>query len=210
MENSLSLIIDVVVIVLIIMSAVLAMVRGFVREMFALVSWIAAFFAALFLAPIAKPLLTKIPGVGDLLKSCDVLAFVSFIVVFGIALIIAGLVFYLFSGPTRNSSAGVLNQGLGFMYGAIRGLVLVAVVFIAYVKIVPQPDSRSATPPASVTAPEGAARAPLPKVDPTSHVGKTYTLRFVRPVAEFLWSKTPKDMPEPLRRRAEELTGNCK
>ena len=206
MEGGVGLLVDAAVGVLVIVSAYLAMVRGFIREMFALASWIIAFFAALFFAPFVKPALVGLPVVGELLESCEVQALVAFIIVFGLALIVAGLVFFMFSGPTRNTTASVLDQGLGFMYGALRGLVLVAVIYVAYVKIVPQ-DQRQG-PGAAV---EGALTAgdPLPELDPDGPLGNLYSAKFVRPIAEFLWSRTPSEMPDFLRERAEELTGKC-
>lgn len=193
--ESLGLIVDASVGVLVVVSAYLAMVRGFIRELFALASWVIAFFAALFLAPMLKPALTGLPVVGDLLENCQILAFSSFVVVFGLALIATGLVFYIFSGPTRNTTASVIDQGLGFMYGAIRGLVLVAVVYIAYVTI--EREANGLGPDGGL--PQGRYEA----------VRDAYSIQFVRPVAEFFWDRTPSEMPGWLASRAEELMGEC-
>ena len=38
----------------------------------------------------------------------------------------------LFSGMIRNSALGGLDQGLGFLFGALRGILLVAVAFFVY------------------------------------------------------------------------------
>lgn len=136
MGSEFSWAVDALVIVLIVVSAYLAMVRGFFRELFALGSWIVAFLAAFFLAPTLQPILNQAPGIGGMLEDCDIGLLVAFILVFGAALILAGVIIWLFSSPTDNPAVSVIDQLLGLLYGALRGLVLVAVLLIAYQEIV--------------------------------------------------------------------------
>ncbi len=204
--EQLGLIIDAGVGVLVILSAYLAMVRGFMRELFALISWVIAFFAAIYLAPMLKEPLQSVPGLGELLENCQVLAFVSLVIVFGLALIVMGLVFYAVSGPARaraavglggrggNPPRSFLDQGLGFIYGALRGLVLVAVIYIAYVVVAKEND-----------APEGE----LPQGQHGEIIADTASVSIVRPVAEFIWSQTPETMPDWLAGQADALMGEC-
>ena len=125
--------VDALVIALVVVSAYLAMVRGFFRELFALASWVIAFFAALFLAPQVYPHLSEIPGLGGLLRDCSLGMLISFIIVFGAALIVSGIVIWLFSsGANHYSAVSVIDQLLGLVYGALRGLVLVAALLIGY------------------------------------------------------------------------------
>ncbi|MEL6977095.1 MAG: CvpA family protein [Pseudomonadota bacterium] len=136
MGSEFSWAVDALVVVLIVVSAYLAMVRGFFRELFALGSWIIAFLAAFYLAPTLKPMLEGLPGLGGLLGDCDIGLLVAFILVFGLALILAGLIIWMFSGPSDNPAVSAIDQILGLLYGALRGLVLVSVLLIAYQEIV--------------------------------------------------------------------------
>lgn len=125
--------VDALVIALVVVSAYLAMVRGFFRELFALASWVIAFFAALFLGPQLYPHLAQIPGLDVLGRNCYIGQIVAFLVVFGAALIVAGIVIWLFSsGAQHYSAVSVVDQLLGLIYGAVRGLVLVAALLIGY------------------------------------------------------------------------------
>ena len=91
------------------------------------------------------------------------------------------------------------------MYGALRGLALVAVLYIAYVKVVPQAQGADG---GSVI--EGLAQPDqLPAISPDSPIADAYSVKLVRPVAEYVWARIPKTMPAFLQQRAEELTGNC-
>lgn len=128
-------VVDAVIIGLIVISAYLAMVRGLMRELLALLSWVVAFVAAFSLAPSVKPLLPTDPGFQVFLSNCEMMLLVSFVLVFGLSLIVTGAAFWMLSGPTTNSKIGLADQTLGFIYGALRGLVLVAVVYIGYQQI---------------------------------------------------------------------------
>jgi membrane protein required for colicin V production len=127
--------VDVGVIVLVVISAYLAMVRGAARELLALASWIIAFFAAFHFAPSVKPRIPSLDGMGSFLGGCEAHTLFAFVVVFGLSLIVTGILFWILSGPTTNARIGAVNQGLGLVYGAARGLVLVAVVYIGYRQI---------------------------------------------------------------------------
>lgn len=206
--EQLSLMIDAGVGVLVILSAYLAMVRGFVREIFALISWIIAFFAAIYVAPMIQEPLKRVPGIGGLLENCQVLAFLSLVVVFGVALIVMGLFFYIVGGPTRrrgvgdgntvahagNPSRSILDQGVGFIYGALRGLLLVSIIYIAYVVVAKETG-----------APDGV----LPQGQHNEAIADTLSYTIVRPVAEFIWEATPEEMPGWLAGQAEALMGEC-
>lgn len=197
--EQLGLMIDAGVGVLILLSAYLAMVRGLSREIFALISWTIAFFAAIYLAPMLQEPLKGVPGLESVFRNCQVLAFVSLVIVFGLALIVMGLIFYLLGGPGRPRqpaapSRGFLDQGLGFIYGALRGLLLVTIIYIAYVVV-----ARSSSDPESE----------LPQGQHNEIIGDTLSYSIVRPVAEFIWDQTPEAMPDWLAQQADALMGEC-
>lgn len=125
--------IDAVVAVVIVLSAILAYSRGLVREVMAIVGWIGAAVLAFIFAPAAQPLIRELPVVGKFLgDSCELSMIGAFAVVFAIGLVIAALFTPLFSSVVQRSALGGIDQGLGFLFGVARGVILVAVAFIVY------------------------------------------------------------------------------
>ncbi|OYU18028.1 MAG: colicin V production CvpA [Rhodobacteraceae bacterium PARR1] len=125
--------VDAVVAGVIVLSAILAYSRGLVREGMAIVGWIlAAVVARMFAAPV-QPLVKELPVVGNFLAdSCELSIIAAFAAVFAVALIIASLFTPLLSSAIHRTALGGLDQGLGFLFGVARGVLLVAVAFIVY------------------------------------------------------------------------------
>lgn len=120
----------------IVISAILAYSRGFVREVMAILGWVAAAVAAFLAAPKAAPLIREIPMVGDFIgDSCELSVIAAFAGVFAIALVVVSLFTPLFSSAVRSSALGGIDQGLGFLFGALRGIVLVAVALLVYDRV---------------------------------------------------------------------------
>jgi membrane protein required for colicin V production len=132
---------DGIVALILLVSGMLAWSRGFTREALAIGGWILAGAAAVYLAPMAEPLLQEIPTVGDLLAGqCSLSKLASFSAVFAIGLIVISIFTPLFSGAVQDSPLGVLDRGLGFLFGVARGLALVAVAWLIYSQLVPPAD----------------------------------------------------------------------
>lgn len=130
-------IIDGVVALVIVLSALLAYGRGFMREMMAIVGWIAAAVIAFLFAPRVEPLVREIPVVGDFLAdSCELSVIGAFAIVLAITLVVVSLFTPLFSALVQRSILGGLDQGLGFVFGVARGILLVAIAFFVYSTIV--------------------------------------------------------------------------
>ena len=125
--------IDGVVALVIVLSAILAYSRGFVREAMAIAGWIGAAVLAFLFAESAQPLVKEIPVIGDFLKdSCELSIIVAFGAVLAVGLIIASLFTPLLSSAVHATSLGGLDQGLGFAFGVIRGIILVGVALLVY------------------------------------------------------------------------------
>jgi membrane protein required for colicin V production len=130
-------IIDGVVALVIVMSALLAYGRGFVRELMAIVGWIAAAVLAYLFAPQVEPLVREIPVVGGVLAdSCELSIIAAFTVVLAITLIIVSLFTPLFSSLVQRSVLGGFDQALGFIFGVMRGVLLVAIGFFVYSTVI--------------------------------------------------------------------------
>ena len=126
-------IVDLAVAAIILVSAILAYARGLVREAMAIVGWIAAAAVAFALSGIAEPLVKEIPYLGDVLgESCELSVIAAFALTFVVALVLISFFTPLLSAWVRTSPLGGLDQGLGFLFGILRGLLLVAVAFVVY------------------------------------------------------------------------------
>ena len=130
-------IIDAVVAGIIIVSALLAYSRGLVRAGMAIVGWVASAALACMFAPKVNPLIKEVPVVGEYLAdSCELSVIASFAVVFAVALVVVSLFTPLFSSLVQRSALGGLDQGLGFLFGVLRGILLVAIAFFVYDTVV--------------------------------------------------------------------------
>ncbi|AHD01275.1 CvpA family protein [Leisingera methylohalidivorans] len=126
-------IIDGVVALVIVVSALLAYSRGFVREAMAIAGWIAAGVLAFIFAPQVEPLMAEIPVIGEFIAdSCELSIIAAFAAVFALALIVVSFFTPLFSTLVQRSALGGLDQGTGFFFGVLRGILLVAIAFFLY------------------------------------------------------------------------------
>lgn len=119
--------------VIIVLSAILAYSRGFVREAMAIAGWVGAAFLAYIFAPQVQPLIKEVPVLGKFLSdSCELSIIAAFAAVFAVGLIIAALFTPLFASVVQRSALGGIDQGLGFLFGVARGVLLVGVAFLVY------------------------------------------------------------------------------
>ncbi len=177
--------VDGVVVAVILVSAILAFSRGFVREVLSIAGWVIAAVVAFVFAPQAEPLVKEIPVVGAYLAdSCELSILAAFTAVFAVALIVVSIFTPLFSSLVQKSALGGFDQGLGFLFGVLRGLLLVAVAFVLYDRIVPAgqgialiDDSRSAS--------------------------------IFEESRDMIEKQIPSEAPEWIVQRYEQLTGSC-
>ncbi|MEM6620505.1 MAG: CvpA family protein, partial [Pseudomonadota bacterium] len=88
-----------------------------------------------------KPLVYEIPVVSDIIDgSCNLALIVAFAMVFAVALIIVSIFTPLFSGMVQRSAIGAIDQGLGFLFGVARGVLLVLIALILYDQVFPAGD----------------------------------------------------------------------
>ena len=124
---------DAVVAIVILISAVLAFSRGFIREVMAIAGWVLAAVAAFSFAPQVEPMIREIPFLKDVIGgSCELSILAAFAGVFAVTLIVVSIFTPLLSGLVTNSALGPMDQGLGLLFGAARGALLVVVALIVY------------------------------------------------------------------------------
>ena len=125
--------VDAGVAIIILLSGVLAYSRGFVREAMAILCWVGATVVAFIFADQVEPLVRQIPVLGDFIgDSCELAIIAAFAAVFAVALVVFAIFTPLFSSVIQRSSLGGVDQGLGFFFGVLRGILLVAVAFFVY------------------------------------------------------------------------------
>lgn len=107
-------------------SAMLAMVRGFSREILSVVSWIAAAAAAFFFY---QPVL---PYVQPYVDNEKIAMVVAAGIVFIVALIVVSVITMKLADWIIDSRVGALDRTLGFLYGAARGILVVAVALLFF------------------------------------------------------------------------------
>ena len=118
-------------------SAILAYSRGLAREALAIAGWIGAGVVAYVFAEQAQPLVREglryIPKLGaSLAESCELSMIASFFVVLTAALVMVSFLVPLFSSMIQHSVIGGIDRALGFLFGALRGLLLAMVAFFTY------------------------------------------------------------------------------
>jgi membrane protein required for colicin V production len=130
-------IIDAVVAVVILLSAILAYSRGLVREALAILGWVAAAVLAYMFAGQAEPLIKQIPVLNKFLgQSCELSIIAAFAAVFAVSLIVVSIFTPLFSSVVQRSALGGVDQALGFLFGVLRGIILVGVAFVVYNRVI--------------------------------------------------------------------------
>ena len=102
-------------------SAMLAMVPGLSREVLSIASWAAAAIAAFFFYPVVLPYVTPYVDQAQLAMAA------AAAVVFFIALIVVTVITMKIADFIIDSRVGALDRTLGFLYGAARGILVVAV-----------------------------------------------------------------------------------
>jgi membrane protein required for colicin V production len=117
---------DGIVIGFTLVSALLAMVRGFSREILSIASWVAAAAAAYYFHPILLPYVT--PYVDHPMVSLAIAAGI----IFFIALIVVTVITMKIADFIIDSKVGALDRTLGFIYGAGRGLLVLAVALLFF------------------------------------------------------------------------------
>ncbi|PRY95329.1 membrane protein required for colicin V production [Hasllibacter halocynthiae] len=131
--------IDGVVAAIVVLSALLAYSRGLVRESMAIGGWIVAALLAFALAPVAAPLVAETPYLDQFIgDSCELSLIAALAIVFALGLVVVSLFTPLLSSVLHgNAVLGGTDRALGFVFGALRGVLLVAIALIVYERFSP-------------------------------------------------------------------------
>jgi membrane protein required for colicin V production len=124
-------VIDCLIVLVIVVSAGYAAWRGFIWETLTIFAWAAAAFACLYFGPYIVPLtrsLVHVEWVASLLGYAAVFL--------GVFIPLAFIV-SRFSQTVKHSPIGPLDRAAGVAFGVVRGLVIVAMAYLAFTYFVP-------------------------------------------------------------------------
>ena len=115
---------DWFILVVLVASGLISFSRGFTKEFLSLFLWVAAFIAAISLEYLATPKIDEYIGNPEISK------ILSYIVVFIIFIFIGGILIKFISKIIKWSGASGFDRFLGVLFGLIRGLIVLFVIFL--------------------------------------------------------------------------------
>ncbi|MEZ5872543.1 MAG: CvpA family protein [Nitratireductor sp.] len=127
---------DGILIGLMLVSGVLAMIRGFSRELLSVASWAAAAFAAYKFYPTVSPMVA--PYTAQISTNKTVADIAAAGIIFAVVLLIVSLITMRIADFIVDSRIGALDRSLGFVFGALRGALLVVVALLFFNWLVPE------------------------------------------------------------------------
>ena len=112
------------ILIVLVASGVISFARGFTKEFLSLFLWLAAFIAAISLEYLATPKINEFIGNEEVSK------IISYITVFVIFIFLGGIVIKFISKLIKWSGASGFDRFLGVLFGLIRGLIVLFVIFL--------------------------------------------------------------------------------
>ena len=120
-------------------SGLLAMYRGFAREMLSIVSWAIAAAAVLYFVIYHKPFAQDMAQ--QMGTQVAVAQIVVGAVIFLIVLIVVHLITARLSDAILDSRIGMIDRILGFLFGVVRGFVLIVIPYMFYEAFFPDQNT---------------------------------------------------------------------
>ncbi|MEM7442288.1 MAG: CvpA family protein [Pseudomonadota bacterium] len=118
---------DLAVLIILLLSAIVAFVRGFVREFLGILAWIGAAIVTLYVFPDAQPFLRQyisIDWMADLITG---------LAIFIVSLVVFSTLAHFAARGVRTSALSAVDRSLGFLFGLVRGAILVCLAYLVLV-----------------------------------------------------------------------------
>jgi membrane protein required for colicin V production len=115
---------DYVILGIILASALLGLVRGFLREVVSVLVWIVGFWLALRYSGLVSSHL-------NFVRDYTLRSVIGFGVIFVLILLVGLLLNFLLAKLVDLTDAGGGNRSLGFLFGTVRGVVIVTTLIVA-------------------------------------------------------------------------------
>lgn len=116
---------DIVVAAVLLISGVIALFRGFVKETLTIAGWIGAIFITLYGYEHVAPLISEFVAENWIAE------LVAASALFLISLVILTIISHMIANRVQGSMLGHLDRALGFVFGLVRGIALVSVIYLA-------------------------------------------------------------------------------
>lgn len=117
--------IDLIVIAVILLSGICALARGFVKEVLSIVSWVGAVFVTLYGFNTANAFVLRF------IESPMIAMAVAGGVLFLVTLFTLSFVSSFVANRVRGSTVSSVDRSLGFVFGLLRGFVLISIAYLA-------------------------------------------------------------------------------
>lgn len=115
---------DWAIVIVLIASGLMSLSRGFTKEFLSLFLWFFSFIAALSLGHLATPKVSTIIGNEEIAK------IISYVLIFILFIVGGSFLIKFISKLVRWSGASGFDRFLGVLFGFMRGLILIFVVFL--------------------------------------------------------------------------------
>lgn len=115
---------DLAVVAVLLISGALAYFRGMARELLTIAGWVGATLATIYGFPQVRPLFAEY--IESNLASDIATAATLFLV----TLVVLTIASHLIANRIKSSSLGQLDHALGFVFGVLRGVILVSLLYI--------------------------------------------------------------------------------
>lgn len=133
------MIVDILVLAVLLISALIAFLRGFIREVLTIAGVVGGLAAAYFGGPLLAPVVSGWFGVEEGVEPerlfgvlpydivADVVAYGS---IFIIVVITLSILSHVLAEVAQNIGLGAIDRTLGFIFGALRGVVLLGLLYL--------------------------------------------------------------------------------
>jgi membrane protein required for colicin V production len=117
--------VDYIILAILVLSAIMGLVRGLLREAIAVITWFLAFVLAWTFASSLEPML------GGVLVGSPMRIWVARVIIFVFVLLLGGAIATIVGHYVRVSMFAGMDKFLGFVFGIVRGIVIVGALTIA-------------------------------------------------------------------------------
>lgn len=115
---------DYVILGIVLVSGLLGLLRGLLKEVFSLLAYLLSFLAAIWWGPALIPMLARY------IDQAVLTVGLAYFLVFIISLLILGLLNKTIAALVDVTGLGSADRGLGFLFGVVRGVVLVLILVL--------------------------------------------------------------------------------
>ncbi len=122
---------DLTVFGIILVSALFAFARGLIKELLSIGAWVGGAFAAIYGLPYLEPFVLTFVSEPFIARA------LTAALIFVATLVMLSLISHLIAGRIKDSMLSALDRSLGFLFGVLRGGVLISLAFLVLTLVRP-------------------------------------------------------------------------